>query len=187
MRSKLVILIFIVMLSCRKDDAETVFALPAETQTGANTFGFLLDDEVWINHGEICSLVIGGCRKNLTGDYFTSYGGISIQADRVLYSDGIANNESIRIDLHTGFDGLRTYSTLADDYMEVFYSPSDNQPGYRLDDINPRFTINLIRLDTVDGVISGEFFGTLFRETSLATSPSDSVRLTEGRFDLKYK
>lgn len=187
MKSTLSILVFIVLFSCRKDDAATVFVLPAVTQTGANTFGFLLDGEVWINYGEICSLSMGGCRENLTGDYFTSYGGISVQADRVLYSDGIANNESIRIDLHTSFEGPRTYSTLAGDYMEVSYSPSDNQYGYRLDDINPRFTIKLIRLDTVDGIISGEFFGTLFRETGLTISITDSVRVTEGRFDLKYK
>ena len=51
MKTLIYILCFITLTSCSKDDNATqnpVFQLPAETQTGANTFGVTINGKVYI-------------------------------------------------------------------------------------------------------------------------------------------
>jgi len=182
---------FIVMLlsltSCRKDDSLVVFQLPPATQLGRNTFGFLKDGNVWTNYGEVCFTF--GCQPNLQGYYFKSDGSVLVRADRVLYRKGDRFSESIYLEWPTNYEGIRTYSTTAGDLISASYYPEDDESqSYIVADSLPNFTVRLIRLDTTNKIISGTFYGTLFKRTNngLITSRTDSVRITEGRFDVRY-
>lgn len=182
----IVIAVFaVVALSCRKDDSDVVLTLPAETQAGANTFGFRLDGVVWTNFGQVCQPNGGTCRDNLVGTYFPGDGGIAIEADQVIYKDGVAQTQHFQLDLSTGFGGEKTYKTTDGDYITVILLPVNDPVGYATADMAPDFTVTITRLDVNAGIISGTFSGKLFRVTSAGTSTTDFVAVTEGRFDLK--
>jgi hypothetical protein len=183
-----------VIISCKKDDTGVVLSLPANTQSGQNTFGFLLNSSVWTNYGQVCFPFAGGCRENLIGTYYTSDGDIHITADKVLYKNSSWNTkENIELTLTTNFQGARTYSTLTNDTLGIGYWFSEQgQPGktYLLSQTNPFFNIRIAKIDTVTKIMSGEFSGKLFRrisDASYATSTTDSIILNDGRFDIRFK
>lgn len=180
--------------SCIKDDSGLSLVLPAKTQSGQHTFGFLLNAGVWTNYGKVCFPFAGGCRENLNGWYYPSDGDISITADKVLYKNNAwSTQENIELNLSTNFRGAGTYSTLRKDTIGVAYSFSEpRQPDktYLLSASNPVFTIVITKIDPLSKTMSGEFSGKLFRrisEESFATSTTDSIVISEGRFDLRLK
>jgi hypothetical protein len=112
----------------------------------------------------------------------------------VLYKNGSWNtNESIDINLSTNFQVLKTYITLSNDTIGIGYWYSEKgqaQKTYLLSQVNPVFNITVTKIDTTLKVLSGEFSGKLFRrlsDTSFATSLTDSIIITDGRFDIKLK
>lgn len=184
----------LIFFSCRKDDTGVVLSLPAKTQTGENTFGFLLNESVWINYGKVCFPFAGGCRENLSGAYYSSDGDIRLDADKVFYKNGSwSTSEKVSINLTTNFRGIGSYSTLSQDTIKVGYWLSvrgQQEQSYLLSDTNPDFLITVSRIDTLRGILSGEFSGKLFRrlsDTSFVTSLSDSIVIKDGRFDIKWK
>ncbi len=187
-------LISILVFSCKKDDTGIDLSLPLKTQTGRNTFGFLLNSQVWINYGQVCFPFAGGCRENLSGFYYSSDGDIHLNADKVLYKNGSwSTNESIDLNLTTNFRSIGTYSTLTNDTIGVAYWYSERgQPKktYLLSQTIPTFSIAVIKIDTVNDILAGEFSGKLFRrisDTSFATSTTDSIIIENGRFDIRLK
>jgi hypothetical protein len=181
------------IVACRKDDTGVTFQMPEKTQSGNNTFGFMLNSSVWTNYGQACFPFMGGCRENLSGHYTPDFGYVTIDADKVLYKDGSWNTiENIALYLTTHFTGTRTYSTLARDTISVSYIKNEQgQPDitYLLSDTNPVFTISIIKIDTLNHIMAGEFSGKLFRRidfSSYATSATDSLIITDGRFDVKF-
>jgi hypothetical protein len=187
-------LLLLGLYSCRKDDTETVFSLPEKSQSGRKTFGFLLNTSVWVNFGQVCFPFAGGCRENLSGIYNTSNGAIQIFADKVIHENGSWKTiETIELNLATKLQGTKTYSTLHQDEMSVGYSYSEKgqlQKSYFLPAGNPSFTLTVTKIDTVRGILSGEFSGKLFRrlsDTTFNTSLTDSIILRDGRFDLQLK
>ena len=196
MKNCLVLFLALALLfsSCIKDDSGLTFVLPAKTQLGQHTFGFLLNTGVWTNYGKVCFPFAGGCRENLNGRYYPSDGDISITADKVLYKNNVWNTqENIELNLSTDFRGAGTYSTLTKDTIGVTYSFSEiRQPDktYFLSASNPVFTIVITKFDPDSKTMSGEFSGKLFRrisEESFATSTTDSIVISDGRFDIKLK
>ncbi len=183
----LFILMLLSLTSCRKDDSLVVFQLPLATQLGRNTFGFLKNGSIWTNYGEVCFTF--GCQPNLQGYYFKSDGSVLVRADRVLYHNGDRSSESFYLEWPTNYEGVGTYSTNAGDLISIVHFPEEDETqSYIVADSLPNFTVQLIRLDTANRIISGTFYGTLFKRTNngLITSRTDSLRITEGRFDVKY-
>ena len=183
----------LLIISCKKDDTGVILSLPAKTQSGQHTFGFRLNSVVWTNFGKVCFPFAGGCRENLSGIYYSNDGDIHITADKVFYKNNAWNTEeNIDINLSTNFRGARAYSTLTNDSLGVAYYLSEvGQPDktYLLSESNPVFTIVITRIDPVAKIMSGEFSGKLFRrisDTSFATSPTDSIVINDGRFDIKF-
>ena len=181
------------MLSCRKDDTGVVLTLPARTQTGQHSFGFLLNSEVWTNYGKVCFLTTG-CRENLDGIYYTNDGDVHLRADKVLYkNNSFSSEENIDLYLSTGFRGTGSYSiTNGDTIMAAYRHTVQGQPDvtYLLSSQNPSFTITLDRIDPANKILSGTFSGKLFKQvnsSSTATSTTDSLVITDGRFDIKVK
>ncbi|MCY7420626.1 MAG: hypothetical protein LH478_02670 [Chitinophagaceae bacterium] len=188
------ILISVLVFSCKKNDTGIDLSLPSKTQTGQNTFGFLLNSQVWINYGQVCFPFAGGCRENLSGFYYSSDGDIHINADKVLYKNSSwSTYESIDLNLATNFRSIGTYSTLTRDTIGVAYWYSEQgQPKktYLLSQTIPTFTIAVTKADTVNNILAGEFSGKLFRrisDISFATSTTDSIIIDNGRFDIKLK
>ncbi len=187
-------LIIISLISCIKDDTGIVLSLPSKTQSGQNTFGFLLNSFVWTNYGKVCFPFAGGCGENLSGMYYTNDGDIHIRADKVFYKNGSWNTiENFDLTLSTNFRGTETYNTLSNDTIGIGYWLSERgqaKKTYLLSQINPTFTITMTKIDTTLKILSGEFAGKLFSrlsDTSFATSPTDSIIISEGRFDIKFE
>jgi hypothetical protein len=188
------ILLSLILASCKKDDTGVIFSLPAKTQTGQNTFGFLLNSSVWTNYGQVCFPFAGGCRENLSGAYYATDGDILLSADKVLYKNGSWNtSENFDLILSTNSRGPGTYSTFTNDTISVGYwftEKGQQQKTYLLPRSNPAFTVTITKIDLALKVLSGEFTGKLFRrlsDTSFATSITDSIIISEGRFDIKLK
>ncbi len=186
-------LVFLVQ-SCKKDDTLINFSLPPKTQTGQNTFGFLLNSSVWTNYGQVCFPFAGGCRDNLSGIFYNNDGDILINADRVIKKDGkFVSSGSIEITLKTNFRGVGNYSTTTNDtisFAYVYKTTSNFDSMYILPQSNPIFNIKITRLDTINKILSGEFSGKVFKRidyTNYTTSLTDSANIDDGRFDIKLK
>lgn len=180
--------------ACKKDDTGVTLSLPAKTQSGEHTFGFLLNTVVWTNYGQVCFPFAGGCRENLSGIYYTNDGDVHIRADKVFFKNNTWNTEeSIDLYLSINFQGARTYSTLTNDTLGVAYSYAE--PGlpdkvYLLSTSEPLFSIAITKIDPLLKTMSGTFSGKLFRrinDTTLETSATDSIVLSDGRFDIRLK
>ncbi|MEA5141480.1 hypothetical protein [Arcicella rigui] len=188
----LFILLIVLNVACTKDDSDISLVLPNKTQTGEHTFGFLLNEKVWINYGQVCFPFAGGCRENLQVYYFPNKNFL-INADKVLYKNGSWNtSESIDIAVDELLTA-KTYRSVNKDKVSAFYTfeGQGQQPKqYLPHKTRPDFNVRITTLDSVKRTMSGEFNGTLFRVvdlSSLALSESDSIIIKDGRFDAKLK
>ncbi|MDJ0365660.1 DUF6252 family protein [Hymenobacter sp. H14-R3] len=159
---------------CQKSAPDPVSQLPPATQTGANTFGCLVNGQPWTPQG-----------YNGTSNYSISYdsglnGGVfDLQTYR--YPDASKYFQNIYIDILSDFQ-VGTYSfrspkrvgvVFQDRKTNCYWSNTDSTTTYR------RGTLTIMRLDKQAGIISGTFAFTLFKPGC------DSVRVTQGRFDKK--
>ena len=199
MRLILIIIATFVLSSCRKNDLAIHFTLPPETESGQITLGFILDSQVWRNYGQVCFPFANGCHDNLTVSYLsTNNGMIILNADRVLLDNGaLVSSQSIGFSLadSNGVNSTGVYPVRY--YQNSSYSSS---VGFWFNDSTPRkiygnvqnritFFITVTRLDTISHVFSGKFYGTLFNisKGSLFPDLTDSIVISEGRFDTKLK
>lgn len=161
------------LLGCKKDTSAPVDQLPPATQTGANTFGCLVNGQAWTPKG-----------YNGTSNY-------SVYYDKT-YRKGTLNIATYRYN-----------SNAPDDWQSmVIYSDSLVTPGNYLlnkpthqEVILRDFksgcqflggggnycqgTLTITRLDLQAGVISGTFAFTLYKPGC------DTIKVTQGRFDKK--
>lgn len=162
-------------MKCRKDPIPpkppVSEQLPAITQEGKNTFGCLLNDSVWIPYKTDFTRKI-----EVYYDPFYRNGTLRIIAER---KKGDLN-QSITM----GHDNLNKTGT---------YQLSDSGSGLYFDDlvkncvynafesnVTSKGTLNISKLDLQDKVISGTF------EFTLAKPDCDTIKATNGRFDVKF-
>lgn len=153
--------------------------LPPATQTGANTFGCLVNGKVWIPNG-----------------YFSPYPNYRVIVDPN-FSDGnvdirlyrIANG--IREDISIASDSIKTVGIykindngrtqhrfqkssedLSVQYCEIFYGGIFHRQGY----------LNITKFDLNNGIISGEFE---IQAININCGYGDTIKITKGRFDKK--
>jgi hypothetical protein len=184
------IILCVFLSSCKRDDSDIVFSLPEKTQSGKNTFGFLLNSLVWTNYGTPCDL--SGCNENVRAIYFRSDGDISISVSRIIFNNNQrTTSEGFYISMKTKFGGERTYNTVSGDTIYVSLNNNLSTPidsPYITSPLNPKFQVRITKLDTINKILSGEFSGTLFKRNlfnGVATSLTDSINIKEGRFDIK--
>lgn len=186
------LLLALICTACYKDNLDEYenLELPEITQSGQHTFGFQLNDEVWVNFGQKCTVVPSQCRENLTGIFYESDGDLNISADRVLRDNNqFVSSTTLIINLKTDFRGVGSYSAALDDLHNVNYLITADS-SYMLPENNPNFVVNITRLDLNAKILSGEFSGTLFLRNDVSnqsTSPTDSIRIEDGRFDIRLK
>ena len=149
--------------------------LPPATQTGANTLGFLLNGVPWVPAGNN-----GTANMSIDFDPGFNNGGMGIAAYKVIANNnleyfGIGIADSLNFLIPQFNLPLRQKSlfriTFVKGICEYFSIDSSIV-------LNGELTIN--KLDRVNNIIAGTFNATLFKPGC------DTIRITEGRFDMKF-
>ena len=158
---------------CQKTDPDPASQLPAATQTGANTFGCLLNGQPWTPQGND-----GTSNYTVDCDHTPTGVVLDIHAYRIY---GKAANEFQSIVLFANqVNGVGSYSfrspqytraSVNDEKSNCYWSSRDSATTYR------RGTLTITRLDRQAGIVAGTFAFTLYKPGC------DSVRVTNGRFD----
>jgi hypothetical protein len=192
----------LLITGCHKYDdtaAAAKLQVPPYTETGANTFGCLLDGAVWANFGKYVGNHLFGTASNNTPNEVTSriasfgpntFGTgfdtvFTVGAEYSLVKNGTelkAGGMSIQLPKNGSLKG--THLLLTDSngtfryYVELLpYSEYDSKAR------NP-FTV-IITKDSLVGasnhIVSGKFYGILYNRNNL----NDSVRIVGGVFDTK--
>jgi hypothetical protein len=161
--------------NCKKDNTNSN-GLPAVTQEGKNTLGFLLNGQTWIPQG-----------NNGTGNldlYYdaTFQGGVfNLSAYRnisttngsrqslVIYGDSIQVAQRIILPNKNKF-GLTFWDEANHCTYDTFDSTTQILSGF----------FDLKKLDKVSRIFSGEF------EIKFKKTGCDEVQVTQGRFDMKF-
>ena len=165
----------LLLTQCKSDDPSPESQLPPATQTGANTFGCLVNGQAWTPRG-----------SDGTANYTVSYdtaptGGVfDIHTYRIY---GREANEFQNITLfasrvngpgsYSFRDTLQNRASFNDQKPQCYWDSQETKTTYR------HGTLTITRLDLKAGVISGTFAFTLYKPGC------DSIRVTNGRFDKK--
>ncbi|WP_405369897.1 DUF6252 family protein [Nonlabens sp. Asnod2-A12] len=173
MKYILILLLISSLIACDKNDddspQEPVSQLPPETTTGENTFGCLINGEPFVVRNTSNQVAI------------FQNGGLFIGGQ--LTSNGFLDNVNMFI----------SESNIGAPIMEnsIYQLNSDTIPKgeYFSERLNCRFntstnysgSIEILKLDTVNYIISGKFH---FQANS--NSCTEIINVTEGRFDLQY-
>lgn len=145
-----------------------VTALPPATTTGERTIGFLLNGELWVPQGKLLDQKIEFSYDWLGG------GHLWIGARR--FGDGPKEYFDIVADSVTS---TGTYSfTAPPSLVNCQYLKTC---GYddTVTDFFQTGVLNITKLDLATGIVSGTF------EITIAVPLCDTLRITEGRFDMK--
>jgi hypothetical protein len=179
LRRTFIIFLGLIMLgSCTKDTVWVPLELPPITTTGENTFGCLLNGEVWLPE---MHFNMGGLHR-LKASYFNG----------VVWITAMKKPGSEAPDIKQTID-LNVASQLADsmaltyphDGSSVFigawanYHDHHTHCDYRTDSINGGF-LQFLRFDSTAKVMSGIF------EFTVVEPGCDTVFIREGRFDINY-
>ncbi|WP_345112208.1 hypothetical protein [Hymenobacter algoricola] len=159
---------------CKQDDPTPEEQLPPITQTGANTFGCLVNGQVWMPKGSD-----GTSNFSVSYDATYAQGTLSVATYRRL---GSGPNEVQTISIVS--DSMRAagrYTIRSMGRHGVQFTDRSKGCTYYLRDqiTYSRGVIIIKRLDLQAGIISGQF------EVTLATPGCDTIRITQGRFDKK--
>jgi len=160
--------------SCKKQPVDQLSLLPPATQTGANTFGCLVDGAAFVP--ESSGFFSGPPFKAEYGST-PQLAVFSIAGSRK--GDGIIANVSIATDSLKIGEGetllLSGYNTPgkasgAYAYNSTAYQTNANVTG----------ALTITRLDTINLIVSGTFY------FNAVSKGGDTVRITNGRFDTHY-
>jgi hypothetical protein len=162
---------------CRKDKTQNpVDQLPPETQTGANSFGCLIDGQVFVPKGDpLAGPIKKAAYQFLNGKYSLLISGKNSSAS-VVKGVGV-QGDSILMTVGT-FD-LGEYNVvgkLSGSYAEF---TSGNINDYYSNNIN-RGQLTITKFDEVNQIISGTFW------FDARNTTGQIIQIREGRFDLPY-
>jgi hypothetical protein len=155
-------------MKCKKDNQDpSKEQLPAITQTGANTFGFLLNGEVWLPKGALLQQ-----KLDLSYDPSFMNGTFNVIARRIVFTSNI--NQYIAM----GNEGVNKVGTYP---LFVYFDDSNTKCEYVVDKTKSVGSLTITKLDLVNKFISGTF------EFKLEKSGCPTINATQGRFDLKIE
>ena len=173
-----IFLILLTNLSCRKEK-DNKDALPPETHNGLNTFGCLVNNELFRESG---SLSFG--LSNPNAEIRDSV--LSIDA-----SQAVPNGQQIISFGIKKFKGIGKYYTGAGFVLKKYSTDGnvDSYCEYRTDSVDNTGYVDITYYDPIKKIVSGNFsFNTKFYYSSLKPSPCNSsdYSITDGRFDLTF-
>lgn len=166
------LLITILLSQCACDEAfEKKEELPPITQTGANTFGCLVNGDVWLPKGND-----GTANLDLSYDPTFNYGTFDLRTYRyvsenqfqyiIIFSDSLSTTGTYPL------EGLTHQVVTFSDGNLCYYSTNEIETVCN-------GTMSIGKFDLLNGIISGEF------EFSIVTQDCDTVFVTAGRFDMR--
>ena len=167
----LLFLPLLTVVGCFSDD-EPLFtpaerSLPAITTEGLNTFGCYIDGELF---GPLDSP--GFAWNPIDADYWLNGSG-GFQLDCAQYDK--QSDELLTMTLSSSFEAEGVYSIPLYDDLFVDYK---NSLSYYLDTLSPR-QVEILLIDLEQAIVSGTFYF-----TAIAEDYSDTIKVTDGRFDV---
>ncbi len=173
---KLLLLVTLVMTgctSCKKQVDSN--GLPPATQNGSNTLGFLLNGKPWTPSG-----YNGTANLSVDVDFGFKNGGFSIAAYRIITS---SNRQYISFGIADSLNMTTIPVTLPLNQTSLFgiYYSNNTCSFYSTDSaVYEKGSLTVSKLDTTNRIIAGTFNATLSK------TGCDTIRITEGRFDMKF-
>jgi len=166
---RLLLLILAMPLLASHCEKENFDILPPETQEGKNTFGCLINGEVFVKgyapwmHPRISAYYYDGSSKHLTIDsYLYPKGYIQMHIENPFI------DQQLKIT-------VCYYAPRNGDYSECFYFGGRNVGN-----------ITITKLDTINKIVSGRFNFDGQCSNEFVNPVGDSiVHITQGRFDIK--
>lgn len=166
-------------LQCKKDKNKPPALLPPITQEGKNTFGCKVNGEVWVPYYK-CGGTGNPCGEVFVDIFRISQNQVPVGINigpGLRYPDNSQSFFNISSPTNSGiFATGNKIDSIGFEYVKPGSIQYFEIPGM---DINNHFIIT--KLDTINKIISGTFEATLY------ASATDSVKITEGRFDLKFQ
>ena len=187
--------ITIILSSCNSNDDKTITTadpLPAATQTGANTFGCIINGQVFYPRDGQSSLLFGGTKGlKFWGDHTLNqnlYNEIEVKnakdglpaSDMIIHLQGLhqsgAGNYSLKAtNFQNSIDGLMQNYI----YAKIYTTASGNWRYYGSYENSGAVTIT--RYDFLNRICSGTFTGKL-----RIINGTEEVEIQNGRFDLNW-
>jgi hypothetical protein len=171
----------LLLVSCRKQTNsdqinDHIPGLPPATQIGANTFGFLLNGQPWVPSGNN-----GTANLSIDFDPGIDNGVMGISGYRIISTQeiqyfglGIIDSVNLKIPPYT--INLSRISL----YRFRFYLSSNCYLLSIEDETNSTGSITILKIDRTNRIVSGSFNATLSKINC------DSIKITNGRFDMKF-
>jgi hypothetical protein len=179
--TSLLVIIVSITTSCKKDgnnntpDPNNIPGLPPATQSGANTFGCLVNGVPWVPEG------YGGGSPNLSIDYDPGFnnGIFNIVAKKITMSENTQIIIGVRDSLNFVIDS-QSYNLIRDGLYGSYYF--NNCRLFSGDSTtNIIFgSMKISKLDRQKRIIAGSF------DFSFMSNICDTVSVTQGRFDFKF-
>jgi hypothetical protein len=151
----------------RKDNPSPVEQLPPETQTGAGTFGCLVSGKPWTPKG------FNGT-PNFSPNLVPNGGVFSISTYRKDGDTDQAMNMGIK-----NLTSVGTYPFIIDNTGLIFYD-TDNCGSFQTDNSQSQGYFEITKYDMANYIVSGRFNAKLYK------AGCDTLRITDGRFDIKF-
>ena len=153
----------IVLSACIKTHVEP--NLPAETQSGKNTFGCRVNGKIWVAEAPFPI-------SRLTGGWYKG----SLNIYGIKKKDNTSQHIYIR---RVKTTAVGTYILNNSDTEQVHFSDLSINCDYYTDSLNTGH-LTITRLDTINGIISGRF------DFKVKQTGCPDIEVTEGRFDYNY-
>jgi hypothetical protein len=170
----------IFLSSCKKHVVQPVnqlSLLPPATQTGANTFGCLVNGQAFVPGGSIFSAPFIQCNYIFTGGGYNLTVAATNKENTNLYKGVIVATDSLQVVEGQTFTFNKFKSgnadasyTLYPDIGIIQYETTNKVSG----------SLWITKLDTIHQIVSGTF------NFNAINSALDTVKITDGRFDMHY-
>lgn len=157
--------------NCEKSRADFE-ALPAATQQGKNAMGFLLNEKPWVPNGGNGNLMVDMDMDEKSG-VFTMIGS---------KNDG-SSGEQLTIDISDSMNIIyipHTFKIFPYSILNISYTKSPCEYSSKDAGTVSQGALTVLKLDKTNRIVSGTFNATLNKQGC------PEVRITEGRFDMKY-
>lgn len=167
-------------LKCRKDKDKPPDTLPPITQEGKNTFGCKVDGEIWVPYYK-CGGSGNPCGELASDVYQTDVSSKLPLSFSITFGERNSDNSSTRFSISTKQNQGITSIGNKSDSVVINFRKNDGSLYYNYNYYNKLEKFEVTKLDATNKMISGIFDATLYK------SVTDSVKITEGRFDLKFQ
>ena len=163
---------------CNKvvEPAGELSKLPAATQTGAGTFGCMVNGKAWMPQGR--GNILGPANPTIVYDATYDNGSLDIRARIYAGGSGLSSGNAISIIEIYGskLDKEGEYN-LTNSNVRFAYS-TDTEGFYSKEDLASNCKLTITKLDKVNAIISATFSFTIEKKDT-----GKKLTVTDGRFD----